>query len=155
MSMKKVILGLLLISSMHALQAQDRAELKIYKTFGGARFEMDTLVLSPKQVLEVLKVEPLAYEKFKKAKANYNAAGVLGFAGGVLIGIPLGTAIAGGEPEWGIALAGGVLILGAFSLNNIFKSHAFEAIELYNGKTARVKTQFQFYGTGARLVMRF
>lgn len=154
--MKKfIVLSLLIAGTAIGLCAQDRTEIKMYKTFGGARFEMDTLVLSPKQVLQILKVEPLAYEKFKKAKANYNAAGVLGFAGGVLVGLPLGTAIGGGEPEWGMAIAGGVLIIGSFSLNNIFKSHAFEAIELYNGKTARLKPEFQFYGTGARLVMRF
>jgi hypothetical protein len=152
---KKIAVLSLLLFSGFSLYAQNRTEIKMYKTFGGARFEMDTLVLSAKQVLEVLKVEPLAYEKFKKAKANYNAAGVVGFAGGVLVGFPLGTAIAGGEPEWGMAIAGGVLILGSLSLNNVFKSHAFEAIELYNGKTARIKPEFQFYGTGARLVMRF
>lgn len=153
--MKKIVVLLLLFGTAWCLKAQDRTEIKMYKTFGGARFEMDTLVLSPKQVLEILKVEPLAYEKFKKAKANYNAAGVLGFAGGLLVGFPLGTAIGGGEPEWGMAIAGGVLIVGSFSLNRIFRSHAFEAIELYNGKTARIKPEFQFYGTGARLVMRF
>lgn len=153
--MKKITVVLLLLISAFTLYAQDRTEIKMYKTFGGARFEMDTLVLSPKQVLEIVKVEPLAYEKFKKAKANYNAAGVLGFTGGLLVGIPLGTAIGGGDPEWGMAIAGGVLILGSLSLNNVFKSHAFEAIELYNGKSARIKPQFQFYGTGARLVMRF
>lgn len=153
--MKKFILSLLIFGAAIGLHAQDRTEIKMYKTFGGARFELDTLVLSPKQVLQILKVEPLAYEKFKKAKANYNAAGVLGFAGGLLVGFPIGTAIGGGEPEWGMAIAGGVLIVGSFSLNSIFRSHAFEAIELYNGKTARIKPEFQFYGTGARLVMRF
>jgi hypothetical protein len=152
---KRIILLLLIISIAACINAQDRTEIKIYKTFGGARFEMDTLVLSPKQVLQVLKIEPLAYEKFKRAKANYDVAGALGFAGGLLVGFPIGTAIAGGNPEWGMAIAGGVLIVGSFSLNSVFRSHAFEAIELYNGKTARIKPQFQFYGTGARLVVRF
>lgn len=153
--MKKIILLPLLLISICSIYAQVRTEIKMYKTFGGARFEMDTLVLSPKQVLQVLKAEPLAYEKFKRAKANYNAAGILGFAGGVLIGLPIGTAIGGGNPEWGLAAAGGVLVLGSFSLNSIFRSHAFEAVELYNGKTARVKPQVQFYGTAVRFVMRF
>ncbi|MBX2899588.1 MAG: hypothetical protein KF775_08055 [Cyclobacteriaceae bacterium] len=127
----------------------------MYKTFGGARFEMDTLVLSPKQVLQILKPETLAYEKFKRAKANYDAAGVLGFVGGALVGFPIGTALGGGNPEWGLAAGGGVLILGAFSLTRVFRSHAYEGLELYNGKTARIQPQFQFYGTGARLVVRF
>ena len=41
-----------------------------FEVNGGARFEMDSLVLSPKQVLQILNTEPLAFEKFKKAKAN-------------------------------------------------------------------------------------
>ncbi|HNU41259.1 MAG TPA: hypothetical protein PKH83_02115 [Cyclobacteriaceae bacterium] len=153
--MKRILLISLLLISISNAYSQTRTEIKMYKTFGGARFEMDTLVLSPKQVLQVLKAEPLAYEKFKRAKANYNAAGILGFAGGVLIGLPIGTAIGGGNPEWGLAAAGGVLVLGSFSLTAVFRSHAFDAIELYNGKTARIKPQVQFYGTGVRIVMRF
>jgi hypothetical protein len=153
--LKIFILSLLVLVAAIGLHAQDRTEIKMYKTFGGARFELDTLVLSPKQVLQILKVEPLAYEKFKRAKANYNAAGVLGFVGGILVFVPIGTAIAGGNPEWGLAAGGAVLVLGSLTLTRIFRSHAFEAIELYNGKTARIKPEFQFYGTGARLVMRF
>ncbi len=131
-------------------------EIKMYKTFGGVRFEMDTLVLSPKQVLEILKEEPLAYEEFKQAKVNYNIAGVLGFTGGVLIGIPIGTAIAGGDPEWGLAAGGAALILGSIHFNRVFKGRAFSALELYNKKySSRIKPTFHFYGTQARLMIRF
>lgn len=153
--MKKIVVLLLLFGTAWCLKAQDRTEIKMYKTFGGARFELDTLVLSLRQVLQLLKVEPLAYEKFKRAKLNSDVGSVMGFPAAILIGIPIGTAIGGGNPEWGMAMAGGILLVGAFSLNSIFRSHAFEAIELYNGKTARIKPEFQFYGTGARLVMRF
>lgn len=131
-------------------------EIKMYKTFGGVRFEMDTLVISPKQVLEILKEEPLAYEEFKLAKVNYNVAGVLGFTGGILIGIPIGTAIAGGDPEWGLAAGGAALILGSIHFNRAFKGRAFNALELYNKKyTSRVKPILRFYGTQARLMIRF
>lgn len=131
-------------------------EIKMYKTFGGVRFEMDTLVLSPKQVLEILKEEALAYEEFKQAKVNYNVAGVLGFTGGVLIGIPIGTAIAGGDPEWGLAAGGAALILGSIHFNRVFKGRAFNALELYNKKySSRLKPTFHFYGTQARLMIRF
>jgi len=131
-------------------------EIKMYKTFGGVRFEMDTVSLSPKQVLEILKEEPLAYEEFKQAKVNYNVAGVLGFTGGVLIGIPIGTAIAGGDPEWGLAAGGAALILGSIHFNRVFKGRAFNALELYNKKyTSRLKPTFHFYGTQARLMIRF
>lgn len=131
-------------------------QLKMYKTFGGARFEMDTLVLSPKQVLEILKVEPMAYEEFKRAKANYNVAGVMGFSGAFLIAFPVVSAIAGGDPEWGFAAGGAALLLGSIHFNRVFKGRAFNALELYNSKlTARIQPTLHFYGTQARLVFRF
>ena len=131
-------------------------EIKMYKTFGGVRFEMDTLVLSPKQVLNILKTNPVAFEEFKKAKANYNIAGVLGFAGGLLIGFPIGTAVVGGDPEWSLAIGGAGLILASIPFNRAFKGRAFGALELYNEKTtSRIKPSFYFYGTQAKLVIRF
>ncbi len=131
-------------------------EIKMYKTFGGVRFEMDTLVISPKQVLEILKKQPIAYEEFKRAKVNYTVAGVLGFTGGILIGLPIGTAIAGGDPEWGLAAGGAALILGSIHFNRMFKGRAFNALELYNKKyTSRLKPTLHFYGTQARLMIRF
>jgi hypothetical protein len=131
-------------------------EIKMYKTFGGVRYEMDTLVLSPKQVLDVLKDNPVAYEEFKRAKLNYNVAGVLGFAGGLLIGFPIGTAIGGGDPEWGLAAGGVGLLLASIPFNRAYKGRAFGAIELYNKKElTRIKPTFHFYGTQAKLVVRF
>jgi hypothetical protein len=84
--MKKIILVCLACVCTLVCSAQ---EIKMYKTFGGVRYEMDTLVLGPKQVLEVLKDNPVAFEEFKRAKVNYNVAGVLGFAGGILIGLAI------------------------------------------------------------------
>jgi len=132
-------------------------EITMYKTFGGVRFERDSAVLSVRQVMEILKQRPKAFEEFKKAKTSYNIAGVLGFAGGVLIGIPLGTALVGGEPEWALAAGGAVLILGSIPFNRIFKARALNALDIYNGKeiTSRIKPEFYLTGTGARVVIKF
>ncbi|HEY5692242.1 MAG TPA: hypothetical protein VIS49_12340, partial [Cyclobacteriaceae bacterium] len=81
-------------------------EINIYKTFGGYRFERDSVSISPKMVLSFMKANPQAYTKFRKAKTNLDAAGTLGFAGGVLIIFPLGTVIGGGNPEWAFAVGG-------------------------------------------------
>ena len=132
-------------------------EITMYKTFGGVRFERDSLVLSPKQVMDILREKPLAFEEFKKAKANYNVGGVLGFTGGLLIGFPVGTAIAGGKPEWGLAAGGAALILGSIAFNRIFKARALNALDIYNGRvpSSRVKTDLYYGGTSARLVIKF
>lgn len=113
---------------------------------------MDTLTLSPRQVMEILKDTPLAYEEFKQAKKNYSTAGVMGFTGGLLIGFPVGTLIAGGDPEWGLAIGGAVLLLGSIPLNQAFQRHANNALDLHNKKfSSRINTNFYFTGNGLRL----
>jgi|SRR6478609_5827768 len=152
--MKNIFWIVLFLFVFEATQAQ---EITMYKTFGGVRFQRDSTVLSVRQVMEILKEKPKAFEEFKKARTNYNIAGVLGFAGGVMIGIPLGTALVGGDPEWAFAAGGAVLILGSIPFNRIFKARALNALDIYNGKeiTSRIKHEFYFTGTGARVVLKF
>jgi hypothetical protein len=132
-------------------------EITLYKTFGGVRFERDTVVLSIKMVSEILRENPQASEEFRKARVNYNTAGILGFTGGALILIPVTTAILGGNPEWPLAIGGAALIVGSIQFNRVFKSRAVNALDIYNGKvaTSRIKPEFYFSGTGARLVIKF
>ena len=148
------LLAIFFIAFGLSSQAQ---EITVYKTFGGVRFERDTVVLSIKMVSEILRKNPVAFEEFRKAKVNYNTAGVLGFTGGVLIVIPVTTAILGGNPEWPLAIGGAALIVGSIQFNRIFKSRAVNALDIYNGKvvSSRIKPEFYFSGTSARLVIKF
>lgn len=131
-------------------------EIKAYKTFGGVRFERDTVTLGLNQVLDIVKENSKAYAELKRAKLNYNAAGVFGFTGAVLIGFPVGTAIAGGDPEWGLAAGGAALIIASIPFTSAFRGHTMEALDIYNNKNiSRIKPEFQFYGSGARLILRF
>jgi hypothetical protein len=132
-------------------------KITMVKSFGGIRFEMDTLTLSPRQVLNLMKDTPIAYDEFSRARSNYSASGVLGFAGGLMIAIPLGTLIAGGNPEWGFAAGGAALILASVPFNNAFHRHAHRAVDEYNKKftSFRIKTRYYFTGAGAKVVIRF
>jgi hypothetical protein len=152
--MKKIVFVSLLTLCFSKISLAQ--EIKAYKTFGGVRFEMDTLTLGLNQVLAIVKENPKAYSELKRAKSNYNAAGVLGFAGAILMAFPIGTAIAGGDPEWGLAAGGAALILASIPFNSAFRSHTMEALDIYNNKNiSRIKPEFQFYGSGARLILRF
>lgn len=133
-------------------------EITIHKTFGGLRFERDTLVLSPKQVQYILEVNPLALEEFKKARTNSGIASVLGFSGGLLIGIPVGTALVGGSPEWGLALGGAALIIASVPFNKAFKRQAQSAVDTYNQHkpTSMLdRTELFWAGTGPGIRIRF
>lgn len=133
-------------------------EINIYKTFGGYRFERDSVSISTKMVLTLMKSNPQAYAEFKKAKTNFDAAGILGFAGGFLIAFPIGTAIGGGDPEWALAAGGLGLILAAIPLNAAFRNHALNALDIYNSNPSsskRLKASFYWSGIGGKIVLRF
>ncbi len=153
--MKKLVLFLFLVLCLS--QVNFAQEIKAYKTFGGVRFEMDTVTLGLNQVLEIVKDNPDAFAELKRAKRNYSAAGICGFAGAILIIVPIGTALVGGSPEWALAAGGAALLVASIPLTRSFRGHTMEALDLYNAnyKISRVKPEFQFYGTGARLRIRF
>jgi hypothetical protein len=138
---------------MATAQAQD---ILMYKTFGGVRFERDSLVISPRQVQSILWENAIASEKFRKARLNSSVSAVLGFAGGVLIGIPVGTAIiGGGDPEWGFALGGAALIGVSIPFNRAFKRNAQDALDIHNQKKgARRNFDPEFYWSGTQLGLR-
>jgi hypothetical protein len=150
---------LLLFFSLAFLHSYSQKKLTMYKTFGGAVYEMDTLTLSTKQVMMVLKQNPEAFAEFKVARRRATASSVLGFTGGLLVALPLVTAVAGGQPEWIYAGVGGVFLLATIPLSVSFRGHALNALDIYNSNLhtskARVKSSFYFYGTGASLVLRF
>jgi hypothetical protein len=149
-----------LLVSFFSFICYGQKKIAIYRTFGGGVvYEMDSLALSPKQITMMLKQNPEAMAEFKVAKSNAAISSVLGFTGGVLIGIPLGTAIAGGKPEWIYAGGGALLILASIPFNAAFRRHALNAIDLYNAQLPtsklRVKPSLYIHGTGASLVLRF
>jgi hypothetical protein len=138
-------------------QAASGQKITFIKTFGGMGFEMDTLTLSLREVQEMMRINPLAHEEFRKARTNYSVAGVVGFTGVLLVAVPLVSAVAGGQPEWGLAVAGGALIIVSIPLNRAFQRHAINALDEYNKQftVRRVNTNLYFTGTGAKLLIRF
>jgi hypothetical protein len=134
--------------------------LEMHKTLGGAHFMRDTLYLSHRQVGEILSIDPQASEEFKIARKNYRVGGVMGFAGAILLAIPVVTAISGGEPEWLMAGAGGALLLASIPFSRSFKSRSESAIRGYNdrhvppdgsARAGKLKPRLYFNGAGVTL----
>lgn len=123
------------------LSAQSNPDLRLGK--GGTLYQGGT-VIKPKDMLRIMEPVPEALAAFKKAKANYDAASVFAVIGGFLVGYPLGTALAGGDPQWGLAAGGAALILVVgLPLNSAFKKNANIAIDLYNKNKANTAQHFQ------------
>jgi hypothetical protein len=166
--MKKLFIPLITLvfffyqSSAQKSSAQTRdGDLKMVKSFGGTKFYLDGQLLKPKEVLNLMEHDVEAFNEFKKAKSNNDAGNVLGFIGGVMIGWPLGTALAGGDPQWGLAAGGAAVLVATIPLTIGFKKHATTATNLYNRNTSNVsadlrpKVNMGLHGTGARLVITF
>lgn len=151
--MRIALTSFLLFITYCAVNAQ---KIQMYKTFGGVRFERDSLVISPRQVQTILWEDALASEKFRQARVNSSAASLFGFAGGILIGIPLGTAlIGGGDPEWGLALGGAALIGISIPFNRAFQRNAQDALDTYNQKkSARRNFRPELFLSGRQVGFR-
>jgi hypothetical protein len=149
-------LFILLVFCSFGVSAQSReGDLRMEKT----KIYLDNQLLKPKEVLNVMEGNPDAYAAYKKAKSNYDAGQVIGFIGGFMIGYPLGSALGGGDPQWGIAAGGVGLLLLNLPLISGYKKHSRNAIELYNGlsgSTAKnYSIEFTPTATGAKVVLRF
>jgi hypothetical protein len=159
--MNRFILTALMLSLSFSSFAQDgEGDIRIQKNFGGTRFFQDDRLLKPKDVLNAMAPNDEAFNLFKKAKSNYDAAQVFGFIGGFMIGWPLGTAIAGGDPQWGIAAGGAGALLLSIPFSSAFNKHARNAVEIYNreplyGRGNRVSVSLVPYGAGGKAIIRF
>jgi len=159
--MRKLAISLLMSMLSVAASAQDQeGDITIKKSFGGLKFYQEGRILKPREVLNIMEPNPEAFKAFKKAKANYDAANVFGFISGFMIGWPLGTALGGGEPQWGIAAGGAAVLLIAIPLSISYKKHARNAVDLYNSDKAestslRTKVNLNFAGTVAKVTVTF
>ncbi|MFM7853971.1 MAG: hypothetical protein ACKO96_19125 [Flammeovirgaceae bacterium] len=118
------LLCIVFILSM-SLYACCQKKINAYKTFAGVVYELnDSITISPRQVSMLLKSTPDAYQEFSIARSKNSIAAGLGFASGILISIPLVTAVAGGEPEWWYAAAGAGLAILSVPFLWSYRTHA-------------------------------
>lgn len=105
----------------------------IKKIFGGCKFEQNGKTLTYSKMLEQMQSNPEAYNYMKKASDNVGVANIFGFAGSFLVGWPIGTAMAGGKPNWSLAGIGGALFCISIPISSSINKNAAKAVALYNG----------------------
>ena len=96
----------------------------------------------------------------KIAKSKYDTGTIFGFAGGFLIGWPIGTAVTGGDPEWVLVGVGAGLILVSIPFSISYNKHAKSAVIRYNSiqspeESNEVDLKFGFTNNGIRIRMIF
>ena len=150
--MKYLIILIVACSSMISALGQS---LTMYKSFGSTSFEYqkDTNIyeVSPKQVAQILKEDPLAYAEFKKGRTKNGISGILGFTGGALVVVPIVTAIAGGDAQWSLAAGGAALILASIPLHKSFRRHTQNAFDIYNKNHTAFKPRAEYFFSGVKV----
>lgn len=131
------------------------------KVSGGFQFYKNGTLMTMPKLDQTLKTNEEAYKMFKAAKSSGSFASVLSGIGGGLVGWPLGTALAGGDAVWSMAIIGAGLIIVAIPLSSSSVKKYKSAVDIYNGGLKSTsfleKTEFNFCisGSGVGLVMRF
>lgn len=107
-------------------------KIDIEKVGGGHKFTQNGIVLTMDNLSSKVASNKESVRLINKAKSTATFVTILGYAGGGLIGYPLGTAIGGGKANWGIAGIGAGLLAIAFPIAAGADKKTKQAVELYN-----------------------
>jgi hypothetical protein len=132
--MKKLFfIGIFLLTVFTVCGQIKSDTIEIKKSFGTV-FRQNGKNLTPKQLMAITSSNPEAYKEMKIAKSNYDFGSVIGFAGGFMVGWPVGTALAGGDANWTLAGIGAGLICISIPFSTAYTKHTKNAVEIYNNQ---------------------
>lgn len=135
--------------------------IQLKKVFGGYQYSQNGNFLNVNGLKNAVKSNEQAYGLMKKASVTNSIAFSVSFAGGMLIGFPLGTALAGGDPNWIVAGVGVVLVGVSIPISNKFNEQAKEAVGIYNNSLQsssfrhRSEMNFAVTNNGVGFVLKF
>jgi hypothetical protein len=135
--------------------------ISMIKAFGGYQFYQAEKRLNMNQLVKAMKPNEQATIQIKSAQSTYTLGSIVGFAGGFMVGWPIGTAIGGGEPKWAMAGIGAALIIVSIPMSQKFNKQAKQAVDTYNSglqtSSSRDKRELRFSmtGNGAGFTFRF
>ena len=138
-----------------------RDSILISKTFGGYQFYQGNTRLNMSQLVNIVKPNERAWQLAKKAHSTNTIGTIIGFAGGALVGWPVGTVLAGGDPEWVIAGIGAGLIVVAIPLSQKFNKQIKQAVSTYNSSLRgtsfwdKKELKILMKGNGVGVVLNF
>jgi hypothetical protein len=127
-----IIMTLLAVSLSFTYGQTVSDSISTKKVFGGYKFNQGGTSLNLNQLVNAMKSNEQAYSQIKSAQSTYTLASVFGFAGGFMVGWPIGTAIGGGEPNWTLAGIGAGLIVISIPISQKFNKQAKQAVDTYN-----------------------
>ena len=158
--MKRMVLILFVILISILSCTGQKIEMDEYIT--GYKFYQNDKYLTMNDLVSIMESNKEAYQLINSARSNKILSQLLGGVGGFLVGWQLGTAIAGGEPNWTTAVIGGGIVFLSVPFSAKSNQKAKNAVDIYNAELSSVlkykfKPQFRLtiIGNGIGLSMRF
>ena len=105
------------------------------KAGAGYKYTLNNETLTLDKLEKTLQNNPTSIEYFNKAKSTKGIVTVLGYAGGFLIGYPLGTMMGGGKANWTMAAIGCGFIAIAIPIASGADKNILKAVQAYNMDT--------------------
>ncbi len=102
------------------------------KGFGGYVYFKNKKNVSKYQLVNVMRSNAKAYKQINSALPNDYLAKIFSYAGGGLIGWPIGAALSGGKPNWSLAGIGAGLIVVAIPIGKQCDKKINNAIRIFN-----------------------
>ena len=160
--MKKCLLSALLCIFALATFSQQTDSIAIVKSFGGLSFVKEGTTYQMGDLKDLVSTDIEAVKYADKARTNNTFAFIFGFAGGFMIGWPLGTYLGGGDMEWSILAVGAGSLTVGLVFDSCAKKNARKAVEIYNNglkapASTSLKAEFGIglTGNGVGLTLRF
>ncbi len=158
--MKQILIMLMICMSTNLFSQTVANSVLTKKVLSDYQFhEGDKLKLN--QLAYTMKHEVPDYQQVKPAKSTSTFALILSSVGGFLVGWPIGTAIAGGDPNWTLAAIGAGLIVISIPFYQSAKSKARQGINTSDGELQtssiwdKSELNFSVTGNGIGLVLSF
>jgi uncharacterized protein YfiM (DUF2279 family) len=118
--MKKFFLCILMLGSVASAHAQ---QIKSEQVGNKYNYYYEGTAMTLANLAEIMEGNEEAMDYIMKARTNKAFSIILGFSAGVLIGIPVGSALGGGDPNWVLAGVGAGLVLIAIPLSSGVKKN--------------------------------
>lgn len=150
---KKLLLLALFVMGLSCAFGQTEADsISIKKVFGGFQYFKQGVPLTMNQLRASLQSNEQAQAQIKSAQSSYILTMVFSYAGGFMVGYPIGTALGGGDPNWTIAAIGVGLIAVAIPVSQKMNQKTQQAVNIYNdglkATTSRTQMELKLKVTG-------
>jgi hypothetical protein len=136
--MKTIVILIIAIFGTAVCLSQNLSDtIEVQQRLGKVYLQHDKLLPS-RDLHSILNSNENAAPEVKQAKANLAPLYLFSCAGGFMIGWPLGTAIGGGDPQWGLAAIGAGLVVLAIPFQIGYNKHIALAVKIYNSDLKKI-----------------